>query len=289
MRAVLAGPHNSKKALGGRACGVRNVTIICTVQRAFHDVKNLNDSSFARKVVNNFSSSSSKDCANTFLVLSRNYIYCRREPSQCHLKSSIMHSPWWFLALPSFYATTVTATQHVLNANALSTTGQCEVDNSAVDGPDISSGQTSAFQTRPVDPSYIPPGTYDSFERPISEEEYKRQAEHYDQTGLPYYRDREAEKRRTNTPLSVKFFRDSSSQGGQTGHLTKASVCLTVKGSKGIQVESISSLCTVFTFTDEHCMVRSYDTVPALEVDCGYFGPGEFSSSRVDCIAELPA
>jgi hypothetical protein len=193
------------------------------------------------------------------------------------------------LALSSFYATTVTATQHVLNANVFSTTGLCEADNSAVDGPDISSGQMSALQTRPVDPSYIPPGTYDSFERPISEEEYNRQAEHYDQTRLPYYRDRKAEKRRRNNPLSVKFFRDSSSQGGQIGHLTQTSVCLTVKGSKGIQVESISSLCTVFTFTDEHCMVGSYDAAPGLEVDSGYFGPGEFSSSRVDCIAELPA
>jgi hypothetical protein len=76
MRAVLARRHNSNQALRGRACGVRNMTIICTVyspchlhQRAFHDVKILNDSSFARKVVNNFSSSSSKDCADTFLVL----------------------------------------------------------------------------------------------------------------------------------------------------------------------------------------------------------------------------
>jgi hypothetical protein len=208
----------------------------------------------------------------------------------------------WFLGLSSCYATIVTAAQHVLNTDAsqqLATTthwsdvcrdhGMIEVRDSAAGSPNPASEGSYSFQERPVDPHYLPPGAYNAFEQPISDEEYNKQVEYQERTGLPYYRDRRDEQRRRNNPLSVRYFRDGYGQDEQIEHLTQTSVCLTLRGGKHIQVESISSLCNVFIFSDERCMAGSDNAIPGLEVSSGRFYPGAFSSSRVDRVDELPA
>jgi hypothetical protein len=210
-----------------------------------------------------------------------------------------MHLSLWFLALSSYSAPVFTTAQvlpggtasrsPVAAQSSLHSCHNHQIPNLQQRALDNLRKASCSQESRPHDPYYLPSGTYDAFERPISEEEYNKQVEYQQRTGLPYYRDREDEQKRKNYPLSVKFFKGDYSQDEQTGHLTEVSVCVGVKGSKRIQVESISSLCNIFTFTDENCEEGSFDAIPGLEVASGHFHPGEFSSSRVECGDELPA
>jgi hypothetical protein len=142
---------------------------------------------------------------------------------------------------------------------------------------------------RPFDPMWLPTGFYDALERPISKEEYDRQAEYERRTGLPYHRDREDEQKRKTAPLLVKAFQEHSCSGEHPAQLTETETCLTVPKGVAFQVESISSLCAIWIYADEKCWIDPFEVLDALSGAEGCFSPGDFGSLEVVCSDELPA
>lgn len=114
--------------------------------------------------------------------------------------------------------------------------------------------------------SYLPSGFYDALENPISEDEYWRQIEYEQQSGIPYARDRNAERANFNNPVSLLAHPEIeyADNPDAATHITEQGICY--EGAKGqsIFVNSLPSNCEVVTFTDERCRDNPLDVIPFL-------------------------
>jgi hypothetical protein len=90
----------------------------------------------------------------------------------------------------------------------------------------------------------------------------------------------------------VTIHSDEDCMGEHVDDLTNPSVCLPVRKGRSCSINSISSRCQLWTYSDELCQEK-----PELQLDAifstfgpggGCASPGEFRSLQVICRDELP-
>jgi hypothetical protein len=130
---------------------------------------------------------------------------------------------------------------------------------------------------------YLRSGFYDALGKTISEEEYWRQIDYEQESGIPYARDKDAERANSNKPISLLMHPDIDCAGHVVTHITKQGTCYTEAKVQSVFVNSLPSNCEVITFTDDQCRDDPLDVIPFLNAASGCYSTDAFESVRVDC------
>ncbi|KAI7157093.1 hypothetical protein KC349_g5825 [Hortaea werneckii] len=144
-------------------------------------------------------------------------------------------------------------------------------------------------EMRPKDPDYLPSGFYDAVENPISENEYWRQIDFEQKSGgVPYHRDRAAERQRPSLPLSISTFDTRECQGERKQHVTERGICCKTTGGRSYRIDSLPSDGEVITYVDGECTEDVFACNWAISNPSGCFTTDDFESLVV-VTRELPA
>lgn len=130
---------------------------------------------------------------------------------------------------------------------------------------------------------YLPSGFYDALGNIISEEEYWRQIEYEQKSGIPYARDKDAERANSQRPVSLLMYPDIGCSSDVATHITERGTCYGEAKGQSILVNSLPSNCEVITFTDDRCRDDQLDVIPFLNAASGCYSTDAFESVRVDC------
>lgn len=144
---------------------------------------------------------------------------------------------------------------------------------------------TNQPENSQVNDRYLPSGFYDALENPISEEEYWRQIDYERQSGIPYVRDKDAERANSKKPVSLLAHSEieCTSDVDAATHINEQGICYEEAKGQSIFVSSLPSNCEVITFTDERCRDNPLDVIPFLNAASGCYSTDAFESVRVDC------
>jgi hypothetical protein len=134
-----------------------------------------------------------------------------------------------------------------------------------------------------INDHYLPSGFYDALGNIISEEEYWRQIDHEQESGIPYARDRDAERARSQKPVSLLVQPELECASDVATHITEQGTCYAEAKGQSIFVNSLPSNCEVITFTDDRCRDDPLDVIPFLNAASGCYSTDAFGSVRVDC------
>ena len=161
-----------------------------------------------------------------------------------------------------------------------STPGESQVSfYQAADRP----GPTNDTRDSRVNEQYLPSGFYDALENPISEEEYWRQIDYEQQSGMPFARDKDAERANSKKPISLLVHPELECAGDVATRITKQGTCYEEANGRSIFVNSLPSNCEVISFTDDRCRDDPLDMIPFLNAASGCYSTDAFESVRVDC------
>jgi len=142
---------------------------------------------------------------------------------------------------------------------------------------------------RPKDLGYLPSGFYDALENPISESEYWRQVDFEQKSGgVPYYRDRAAERQRLSLPLSLSTFDTRECRGEAKQHVTQRGICYKSTGSRSYRIDSLPSDGEVITYVDGECKEDPFPCNWGINDPNGCFTTDAFESIMV-ITRDLPA
>lgn len=130
---------------------------------------------------------------------------------------------------------------------------------------------------------YLPPGFYDALGNIISEEEYWRQIDYEQESGIPYARDKDAERANLQKPVSLLVHPDIQCAGDVVTQLTERGACYGEAKGQSVFVASLPSNCEVITFTDDQCREDPLYVIPFLNAASGCYSTDAFESVRVDC------
>jgi hypothetical protein len=144
-------------------------------------------------------------------------------------------------------------------------------------------GPTNDTGNSIVNDQYLPSGFYDALENPISEEEYWRQIEYEQKSGIPFVRDKDVEKANLQKPVSLLVHPEIECAGDIVTHITKQGTCYREAKGQSVFVNSLPSNCEVITFTDDRCRDDPLDMIPFLNAASGCYSTDGFESVRVDC------
>ncbi|KAI7316499.1 hypothetical protein KC315_g10733 [Hortaea werneckii] len=144
-------------------------------------------------------------------------------------------------------------------------------------------------EMRPKDPDYLPSGFYDAVENPISENEYWRQIDFEQKSGgVPYHRDRAAERQRLSLPLSISTFDTRECQGERKQHVIERGICYKTTGGRSYRIDSLPSDGEVITYVDGECREDPFACNWGISNPGGCFTTDDFESLVV-VTRELPA
>ena len=116
---------------------------------------------------------------------------------------------------------------------------------------------------------YLSSGFYDALQNPISEEEYWRQIEYEQESGILYARDKDAERANSKQPVSLLVNQEIECASNAATHITKQGTCYGEVKGQSIFVNSLPSNCEVITFTVGQCRDDPLDLIPFLNAASG--------------------
>ena len=130
---------------------------------------------------------------------------------------------------------------------------------------------------------YLPFGFYDALGNIILEEEYWRQIDYEQEFGIPYARDKDAERANYRKSVFLLVHPDIECAGDVATQITKQGTCYSEAKGQSVSVNSLPSNCEVISFTDDRCRDDPLDMIPFLNAASGCYSTDAFESVRVDC------
>lgn len=159
-------------------------------------------------------------------------------------------------------------------------------DNSSLPQKDVES--SLATLERPEDPEYLPPGFYDAFERPISEEEYWKQVEWEDENDAPFIPEDDAsliESRQEDEGLEITTYAGGECRSARLATITEPDKCYQSGNGASLFVTSLASNCKVVTYTDFGCTENAFTVIQSIRGvgAAGCYDTDSFQSIAVTC------
>ncbi|KAI7148542.1 hypothetical protein KC316_g15794, partial [Hortaea werneckii] len=119
--------------------------------------------------------------------------------------------------------------------------------------------------------------------------EYWRQIEFEQKSGgVPYHRDRAAERQRLSLSLSISTFDTRECQGERKQHVTERGICYKTTGGRSYRIDSLPSDGEVITYVNGECTEDPFACNWGISNPSGCFTTDDFESLVV-VTRELPA